>query len=146
MCIKKLLLTIILIGFTSLSANATYEVNYGMGGQMTSISHGFYTTHSVNNFGSNALFLPQNTNRGGYGRRYARPGDYYSRSRCGDEYMSNHDIIMERTRMRQAYMGNRMYNTPNIPPTNNSISRLDKNYTPSGYKTISSNGIIYYNR
>lgn len=112
---KKFLLMLILIGFTSLSANATYEVSYGMGGQRTSVSHGFQTTHSVNGFGRNALFLPENTARAG------------SRAR---------QIEMQRA-MTQALASNMN--------SQNEVSRYDRSYTVRTQRSYTKNGITYYN-
>ena len=77
---KKILVTAVVILFSTLSVNAV-TVNYGPTGHVKSVSGGYGyngygygygygyggnmygTTRNVNNFGSNASFLPQNIQR-----------------------------------------------------------------------------------
>lgn len=57
---KKFLTSLVIMAFTSLSANATTQVFYGNTGAPTSATYGSTYNRSVDNFGSNAGFAPQN--------------------------------------------------------------------------------------
>ncbi len=65
---KKIIATVLLLLFTSLSANATTQVFFGNTGRPVSYSRGFHRA-SYNNFGSNAAFKPANRTYAGIRNR-----------------------------------------------------------------------------
>lgn len=146
---KKAIATILMLLFTSLSANANYQVFFGNTGHPVSYSSGGGRAVSINNFGANAAFAPKNTRGRSFARdSFARPvcRSCYSRPRSADVYRHNHDYIMNRTRLRQARM-RRHYVTTSASKVSNQISRFDKKYqlsSNSSPKTITCGGITYY--
>lgn len=65
---KKFIATVLLLMFTSLSANATTQVFFGNTGRPVSYSRGFHRS-SMHNFGSNAAFTPANRAYAGFRNR-----------------------------------------------------------------------------
>lgn len=66
---KKILLLSIICGLTSLGANASYTVNYSNTGTPAYGVQGGYMKQSINSFGSNALFTPENRMKAGQRKR-----------------------------------------------------------------------------
>ena len=128
---KKVLLTIFLIMFTSLSANATYSVHFGNTGRPAFAVHGGMVRRSINTFGSNAAFLPSNRALAGQRQRAI------ARERAITRALSS---------MGNPYAGrcNRTYsynaNAVAVEP-----SRFSRDYTPRTQKSYTRDGITYYN-
>lgn len=102
--------------FTSLSAEATTQVFFGNTGRPASYSHGFSSRRSLSNFGSNAIFTPENRAYAGYRRRINKREDAITNA------------------------------IQSIANKNNRCSNLSRNYTPARTKTsYTRNGITYYN-
>ncbi len=125
---KKVLLTLLMIIFTSLSANATYTVHFGNTGHPAYAVHGGTVRRSLHSFGSNAAFTPSNR---------IRPARV-SRTKAMTRAMKN----MNR------YGGNgygnaysyRAANVVSVEP-----SRFSRNYTPRTQRSYTRSGITYYN-
>lgn len=74
---KKFLTSLVIITFTGLSANATTQVFYGNTGVPTNATYGSSYNRSINNFGSNAGFAPQNIRKREAIERAKRHEDQY---------------------------------------------------------------------
>lgn len=134
---KKIILTVLVILFSTMSVNAA-EYIYGAGGRqpIARVSRG--QVHSIHNFGSNALFTPQNASRAGARNRAIAREKAMTRAiancgsrRVGYGYGS-----------RYSY-GAQVAETAHVAPVE--ISRFDKNYKISTPKSYTKNGITYFN-
>ncbi len=138
---KKVLVMLVMVLFSCVPANATYQVFYNAGGVPISRAHGGGMRHSINNFGSNAGFTPQNIRREQARRRAV----------AREEAITNAINAMGRNNNYNNGMNPRMY--ANYSPRSTSRtavveqqSRFDRNYTPvRATKTYTRNGITYYN-
>lgn len=127
---KKLVLFFLLLMFSSMSANATSYVHYGVGNRPMRVTHGGYHTRSVHQFGSNAMFTPQSAREAG---------------------IRNRAIAREKA-VTRAIANRGCQNATNLPivtgnitkPAPVQISRFDKNYQISSGKSYTRNGITYY--
>lgn len=77
---KKILVTLVLIGFTTISANASTSVYYGNTGVPIGKTVGTGSMESMNNFGSNAGFTPANIRKQEAIERAKRHEDQYYNS------------------------------------------------------------------
>lgn len=66
---KKILLLSMIYGLTTLGANASYSVNYNNTGTPTYGVQGGIMQKSINSFGSNAAFTPENRIKAGQKHR-----------------------------------------------------------------------------
>lgn len=123
---KKFILTLLLIMFTSMSAEATYVVHYGNTGRPVSVSRGIRPARSVYRYGANAAFSP--------GYRAARPRRVAAcpRSTRRGEYGNYNNGY------QSAYV-NRAAVASTEP------SRFSRNYTVPVRKSYSRGGMTYYN-
>ena len=138
MCVmKRFILILAVLLLTNVSANAVYYRSIGGIGHPTHVMTPSGQMRSLNNFGSNAAFLPHNRVAAGqrmrmrehmkYARtynhdRFARPYGYYGNYYRGMGY--NNGVNMNK-------------------PTQ--ISRLDKNYqVPMAKKLYTRNGVTYF--
>lgn len=147
MCMKKFILTLIIIMFSCLSANATSQVFYTNTSKPSHISYGTRPIRSIDNFGYNAEFLPQNNPyyrrpHYRYNRRFAQPAKCCARPRSAYKYAHNHDIINYRTKQRKIATTQRVQSIPR--KNTQTISRFDKNYRITHTPKISTNGVIFY--
>lgn len=126
---KKILFTVFLLIFTTLSANATTTfVHYNVAGAPVSVSHGWNAPVSMRR--AQTAYNRSYPHRYGYVRparpaRPARPCGYYNSS-AGRQYYNNNAI-----------------RTVSAPV--NTISRLNKDYTIRPRRSYVANGIRYYN-
>lgn len=120
---KKIILTVLLIAFTAMSAEATTFVRYNPGGSVVSVRRGYHNPTA--SFGSNARFTPANRR---IVRRPARPARPY---RCRYE-----DCYGRRGARTVVNGSRRIESAP--------MSRFNKNYTISTQKSYTRNGITYY--
>lgn len=144
---KKFILSLVIILFSCLSANATSQVFFTNTGRPSHISYGSGPRKSIDNFGYNAGFLPQNNpyyyrRSHHYQRRFAHPARCCAKPRSAYKYSHNHANITYRTQQRKAYTTQRVQSSPR--KNNQTISRFDKNYNLSPSKKISTNGVIFY--
>lgn len=124
---KKFLLMVLVIFFTCLDANATTQVFFGNTGQPSyRVSGAYRSTSSVHRFGTNAGFAPQNIRRA---------------------QIRNRVINRQKAMTRSAKQCCRRYNTTAHTRTSApaQISRFNKNYKISTQKTVTRNGVTYYN-
>ena len=124
---KKVLFIFLLLMFTSLTAGAI-QVNYGVCGVPVSVYHGRGVYTSVNNFGSNAAFLPQNRMRAAQRMRARR----FAQTRA-------QIIAQQRANGLLPPPPPTMYNRPTPP-----ISRFNRGYTISSGRSYIRNGIRYF--
>lgn len=125
---KKFLLMILVIFFTSIEANATTQVFFTNTGRPSyRVVGANRSVTSMHNFGSNARFAPANAHRAQIGQRSTQRHKAMPRS------------------MAQKYpnsFGNQNIQNRQIATQ---TSRFNKNYTISSQKSYSRNGITYYN-
>lgn len=136
---KKFLLLICMIIFTSLSANATTTVYYNSAGAATHTRFGAGPRISSNMMRANphlnhmAMFSPPRPRY--YGpRRYAR-NNFARPYGMVDPIMMpgyNNQVVMNAS-------------AASAPKTQEVTSRLSKNYQPRARKSYTRNGITYYN-
>lgn len=133
---KKFLLTVLLIMFTSLSANATYSVSFGNTGRPAFVSHGGMS-RSMHNFGSNAAFTPRNRAYAGIRNREIQRQKAVTRaiSSMAAQNYGNSNYNYQRT----------MNGTRNSVAVQNQVSRFDRNYTVKTQKSYTRGGVTYYN-
>ncbi|MBQ8459776.1 hypothetical protein IJ541_06710 [bacterium] len=124
---KKFLLTCLVVFFSCLSANASSQVFYGAGGRPSHVSVGGGAYRSINNFGSNALFAPQNVREAGR-RQMARK-------------FANAQI---QAMTNQGRYGDGGIHSGMVMPKRIEISRFDKNYKISTGKSYTKNGVTYF--
>lgn len=131
---KKIILTIFVILFMSLSSNATTIVSYGAGGVPMTATSGARRVSVVGDhygFGRNAMFHPDNVAKASKQRalRNCRTCPYNNRYRklTGNNYN---------------YYPAPMTPAPMIVPQ---VSRLNKSYTIAPKSSYTRNGITYYN-
>ncbi len=135
---KKIILTVLVILFSTMSVNAA-EYIYGAGGRqpIARVSHG--QVRSIHNFGSNALFTPQNAIRAGARNRAI------AREKAMTRAIANYGT----GRVGYGYGGGYGYGTQVATQTARTapveISRFDKNYKISTPKSYTRNGITYFN-
>lgn len=145
---KKFILSLVIIMFSSLSANATSQVFFTNTGRPSHIYYGTRPIRSINNFGYNAGFLPRNnpyyyrTAGYRYERGFARPAHCCARPRSAYKYTHNRENINYRTQQRRLVTTQRAQSMPqkNVQ----TISRFDKNYSIAPTKRISANGVTFY--
>lgn len=137
---RKILLTILIIGFTILNANATTSVIYNNAGQPISINE---IPNSYQNFYNRPM--PPNINNGyppppppAPRYRYPRVYSYYpAYNSCIDAYSYYPYKCYPRR--------NPKYVTKTKTTTATPISRFDKRFqTTSSNKIVTCNGITYY--
>ena len=138
MCVmKRFILILAVMIFTTLSANAM-TVNY-LGGYPSRIVHPSGHTSSINNFGSNAAFLPQNTAATAQRLRMQQMQREYARLRGENRFAKPYGYY------DRGYAGYKPYGygTPHSPRTQ--MSRFDRNYqiTSQGH-SYTRNGITYF--
>lgn len=134
---KKFLLTVLLIMFTSLSANATYSVSFGNTGRPAFVSHGGGMPRSMHNFGSNAAFTPRNRVYAGIRNREIQRQKAVTRAirSMASQNCGNSNYNYQRT----------MGTTRNSVAVQNQVSRFDRNYTVRTQKSYTRGGVTYYN-
>ena len=134
---KKIILTVLVILFSTISVNAA-EYIYGAGGRqpIARVSRG--QVHSIHNFGSNALFTPQNASRAGARNRAIAREKAMTRAiaNCGSRWVGYG------YGGRYGY-GAQVAETEHVAPVE--ISLFDKNYKISTPKSYTKNGITYFN-
>lgn len=133
---KKFLLTILMIMLTSLSANATYSVHFGNTGRPAFAVHGGTMRRSINTFGSNAAFTPENRALAGQ-RMRAIARERAITKAIGS--MGNYGNTYARGGYNRAY-SYRAASTVAVEP-----SRFSKDYTPRTQRSYTRDGITYYN-
>ncbi len=134
---KKIITILFIIFFSTINAQA-YVVNYDITGRPTNVS-GFngrnYYTKSINNFGSNASFLPQNTERAGIRQRQIQNEKEYL------ETLKNTKTINVNVN-HNGYPVNTYYNNPYNRYYNQGYNRVYyNNGYPSGVYYNNGNGI-----
>ncbi|MBD5403181.1 hypothetical protein HDR58_10375 [bacterium] len=132
---KKFILTCLVICFTCIAANA--EQIFFTAGRPTHTMNGRGYVRSINNFGSNAAFSPEQTARAAQRIRRHQREDAINRaiSNFGQyNNMNNRPIL-----------NNPMTNRNTIASQRTEVSRFDKNYTVPNRKSYTKNGITYYN-
>lgn len=146
---KKWFFTLLIIGFTTLSANATTQVFFGNTGRPVSYSHG-HISRSINNFGSNAMYSPSyRENHRRYERSFAQPiSGRYARPRPDCVYRNNHQNIMNRTNARMARARvQKTYEINTVHRSRTTVSRFSKSYQISNSnsnKIVTCGGVTYY--
>lgn len=140
---QKIFLTILIIGFTILNANATTSVIYNNAGQPIAVND--FSSNSYPNIYNRQILPPPKFNNGyppppppQQRYRYPRVYSYYpAYNSCIDAY-SYYPY--------QCYPRNRQKNTTTTKTTTATpISRFDKRYqTSSSNKIVTCNGITYY--
>jgi hypothetical protein len=125
---KKVILVFILIVFTCISAEAA-QVFHDITGRPSYVSYGGGVyTRSINNWGTNAAFTPQNCIAAGERMRARRFARTYAQNMAARRGMGGyHQPAMHNVRS--------VYSTP---------SRCDKNYKISSSKSHTRNGITYF--
>lgn len=140
---KKIILTVLVILFSTMSVNAA-EYIYGAGGRqpIARVSRG--QVHSIHNFGSNALFTPQNASRAGARNRAIAREKAMTRAiaNCGSRRVGSGYGYGYGYGSRYGY-GAQVAETAHVAPVE--ISRFDKNYKISPPKSYTKNGITYFN-
>ena len=145
---KKFILSLIILMFSCLSASATSQVFFTNTGRPSHISYGTSPIRSIDNFGYNAGFLPQNnpyyyrTTNYRYERGFARPARCCAKPRSAYKYNHNYENINYRTKQRKIATTQRVQSIPR--KNTQTISRFDKNYSLTPTKKISTNGITFY--
>lgn len=125
---KKIFLLFLVLIFSSLSAGA-HQVVYDITGRPSYVSYyGGAYTRSINNYGSNALFLPSNMAAAGQRMRVRRFARTYAQT------------LADRNRMRVGYPTMVMQRRRPVQQ----ISRFDKNYKIISSKGYVRNGIRYF--
>lgn len=137
---KKVLVLLVMILFSCVPVNASYQVFYNAGGVPISRAYGGGMRHSINNFGSNALFTPQNIRR-----EQAR-----RRAIAREEAITNAINSMGKNNRYNGGMNPRMYSNYTPRSTSRTAvveqSRFDRNYTPTRTtRSYTRNGVTYYN-
>ena len=137
---KKIILTVLVIMLSTIPANAA-EYIYGAGGRqpIARVQHG--QMRPIHNFGSNALYTPQNAMRAG------------ARNRAIAREKAMTRAIANSCTRRAGYGYNRGYGYSNYgtqvatqaTPAPVELSRFDKNYRISTPKSYTKNGITYFN-
>lgn len=122
---KKFILTLLLIMFTSISAEATSFVHYSNTGRPVSVSRGTFPARSTYRYGTNAAFSP--------GYRAARP-----RRMAACPHRGQRGDYRNRRPYRAAYVNKT--SVANVEP-----SRFSKNYSIPARKSYSRGGMTYYN-
>ena len=125
---KKVILAFVIMIFSGLSASAA-QVFYDITGRPSYVSyHGGAYTRSINNWGTNAAFTPQNCIAAGERMRARRFARTYAE-----------------TMAERRGMGSR-YNQPvrSVHTKYSEPSRFDKDYKISSSKGHTRNGITYY--
>ena len=127
---KRFILILAVMMFTTLSANAMYMQGVGGVGHPTHVMMPSGHMRSINNFGSNAAFLPKNTVGAAARMRMARGP---ATLRGGDRFARPY-----------GYNGYNMGGSMNTPrPVQ--VSRFDRNYQISTTrKSYTRNGVTYF--
>ena len=145
---KRFVLILSVLLLTNLSANAIYMRSVGGVGRPTHVMGPSGQMRSINNFGSNAIFLKQPTvgrsysngavYRGSY-NRYAHPRYYdrFAHPRYYDRYARPH---------RYYYENYNLANNNSVSVSQaTQVSRFDKNYKIStAKKSYTRNGVTYF--
>jgi len=126
---KKIILTVLVLVFTTLSANASYMVHFNNTGRPVSYSRGIRPAASFNNYGRNASFSPGYRRVGP--RHYARPHRMANQHRQYANCPNRYNSYARRGTAISSY----------TPQT----SRFSKNYTVPVTKSYSRGGMTYYN-
>ncbi len=137
---KKVLVMLVIVLFSCVPANATYQVFFNAGGVPTSRAYGGGMRHSINNFGSNAGFTPRNIRREQARRRAVAREEAFTKaiSSMGNNGYNNG----MNPRMYANYSQRSVSRTAVVDQQ----SRFDRNYTPArSTKSYTRNGVTYYN-
>lgn len=126
---KKILMMVLVVLFIELPSGATTFVHYNMAGQPTHMTMGAGHVRSINNFGSNAAFTPENRMMAGERMRMRRL-QQMAVARSG------------MARVARPLGGRTAVVTPVQPPVQ--ISRLSRNYRVPPRTRVVRNGIICY--
>lgn len=124
---KKVLFIFLLLMFNCTIAGAA-QVFYGAGGVPIAVSYGGGARHSINNFGSNAAFLPHNRIRAGQRIRARK----FAQTRAQILAQQRGNILLPPPSAN-------VYKRPTPP-----MSRFDRNYTISSGRRYVRNGVIYF--
>lgn len=125
---EKSLIIFAIMVFSTVSAQA-YEVHYSITGHPSYVSYGGGAyTRSINNWGTNALFTPQNRIAAGRRMRAREFAKTYAQTRG----------------QRLNHMGGYSPAVRTVQQKQLEISRFDKNYKISSGKNYTRNGITYY--
>lgn len=128
---KKLLLLFVFICFTCLGASADQMLIYNGGAPTRVMSFNGYS-RSINNFGSNAAFTPENRARAAARQRAIRRYEAITKS-------------IENSGRYGYYGGGGRAVAMQSSPVQ-SVSRFDKNYSVNRVqKTYSKGGVTFYN-
>lgn len=132
---KKVLLTLLMIMLTSLSAHATYSVHFGNTGRPAYTVHGGTMRRSINTFGSNAAFTPANRALAGQRMRAIARERAITKaiSSMGNQYAGG------------GYGRPYSYSYRAASVATAEPSRFSKDYTPRTQKSYTRGGITYYN-
>ena len=134
---KKLLLTVLCLIFTSLTVNAaTTSVRFNGAGVPVSVSHGWHAP----------VTMRQAEAGYGYGSRPYGYRNSYAYTRYAQPARPARPCGCNRARMARQYSGIN-YTNPSSPriSTTAKMSRFDKNYTIRPRRSYVENGVRYYN-
>lgn len=146
---KKILTSLIIITSMGLSANASTQVFYGNTGTPSNATYGGIYNRSINNFGYNAGFTPQNIRRREAIERAKRHEDqYYNGLEKGrtininlnnknDNINNNMQPIVKKTEEQQ------QTETTQIQDSDTK-SKSTKKWRHLNKKPITKNGVKYY--
>ena len=137
---KKVLVMLVMVLFSCVPANATYQLFFNAGGVPISRAYGGGMRRSINNFGSNAGFTPRNIRR-----EQAR-----RRAIARENAITNAINSMGRNNSYNGGMNSGMYANYSQRSVNRTAvveqSRFDRNYTPARTtRSYTRNGVTYYN-
>lgn len=149
---KQILLLLLVIGFTSLSAQATTQVFYGNTGIPSNATYGATYNKSINNFGENAAFKPENVRRReAIVRAQKHEDQYYNGLEKGQNQnfhrYKNRPVIITTT-PKQETTSIETPVTENVEtPVNNTTTLEEVKPTVKELKkkTVTKNGVTYYN-
>ena len=134
---KRFILILAMLLLTNVSANAVYYTGVGGIGRPTHVMSHSGRMVSINNFGSNAAFLPQNRIAAGQRIRMRNAYKNYAHMRGNDRFARPYGYY------GNYYQGTGYNNINMNRPTQ--ISRLDKNYQiPMTRKSYTRNGVTYF--
>lgn len=137
---KKVLVMLVMLLFSCVPANATYQVFFNAGGVPVSRAYGGGMRHSINNFGSNAGFTPRNIRREQARRRAVAREEAITNAI--NSIGRNNGYNGMNSRMYANYSQRSVSRTAVVEQQ----SRFDRNYTPARTtKSYTRNGVTYYN-
>ena len=135
---------------------AAYSVRYSPTGARMSVTRGTGLPRSLNRYGSNALFLPQNAARAGRASRMVARQKAVTRAIRAQALKTESEAFatinnsigangnnIAALRGSSAYSGARTLSQASTAPAE--VSRFSRNYKIPTQKTYTRNGVTYYN-